>query len=45
LAAQAGSVRPDIDIDGMRNLAAFWFAKSEQARNNMPFLSNVRTVR
>ena len=45
LAAQAGSVRPDIDVDGMRNIAAFWFAKSEQARNDMPFLSNVRTVR
>ena len=45
LAAQAGSVRPDIDIDGMRNLAAFWFAKSEQARNDMPFLTNVRTIR
>ena len=45
LSAQAGSVRPDIDTDGMRNLAAFWFAKSEQARNNLPFLTNVRTVR
>ena len=45
LAAQAGSVRPDIDVDGMRNIAAFWFAKSEQARNALPFLTNVRTVR
>mgnify|MGYP001161013565 FL=1 len=45
LAAQAGSTRNDVDIEGLRNLAAFWFAKSEQARNNMPFLSNVRTVR
>ncbi len=45
LAAQAGSVRPDIDVDGMRNIAGFWFAKSEQARNALPFLTNVRTVR
>ena len=45
LAAQAGSLRPDIDVDGMRNIAGFWFAKSEQARNALPFLTNVRTVR
>jgi len=45
LAAQAGSVRPDIDVDAMRNIAGFWFAKSEQARNALPFLTNVRTVR
>ena len=45
LAAQAGSTRTDVDIEGMRNLAAFWFAKSEQARNDMPFLTNVRTIR
>ena len=45
LTAQAGSTRSDTDIEAMRNLAAFWFAKSEQARNDMPFLTNVRTVR
>ena len=45
LTAQAGSTRNDVDIDSMRNLAAFWFAKSEQARNDMPFLTNVRTIR
>ena len=45
LAAQAGSTRNDVDIEGLRNLAAFWFAKSEQARNDMPFLTNVRTIR
>ena len=41
LSAQAGSLRPDADIDSMRNLAAFWFAKSEQAKNDLPFLTNV----
>ena len=45
LSAQAGSLRPDADIDSMRNLAAFWFAKSEQAKNDLPFLTNVRLVR
>ena len=45
LMAQAGSLRPDADIDSMRNLAAFWFAKSEQAKNDFPFLTNVRLVR
>ena len=45
LMAQAGSLRPDADIDSMRNLAAFWFAKSEQAKNDLPFLTNVRLVR
>ena len=45
LTAQAGSTRNDVDIDSMRDLAAFWFAKSEQARNDMPFLTNVRTIR
>ena len=45
LSAQAGSLRPDADIDSMRNLAAFWFAKSEQAKNDLPFLTNARLVR
>ena len=45
LSAPAGSLRPDADIDSMRNLAAFWFAKSEQAKNDLPFLTNVRLVR
>ena len=45
VASQAGSTRNDVDIEGLRNLAAFWFAKSEQARNDMPFLTNVRTIR
>ena len=45
LSAQAGSLRPDADIDSMRNLAAFWFAKSEQAKNDLPFLTYVRLVR
>ena len=45
LTAQAGSTRNDIDTDGMRNLAGFWQGKAEQARNSLPFLSNVRTVR
>ena len=45
LSAQAGSIRTDADIDAMRNIAGFWFAKSEQARNNLPFLTNLRTVR
>jgi len=45
LAAQAGSTRNDIDTDGMRNLAGFWHGKAEQARNALPFLTNVRTVR
>ena len=45
LSAQAGSLRPDADIDSMRNLAAFWFAKSEQAKNDLPFLTNMRLVR
>ena len=45
LAAQAGSTRNDVDIEGLRNLAAFWFAKSEQAKNDLPLLTNVRLVR
>ena len=45
LSAQAGSLRSDADIDAMRNLAAFWFAKSEQAKNDLPLLTNVRLVR
>tara|TARA_R110002020_G_scaffold5981_3_gene24831 strand:- start:1048 stop:2313 length:1266 start_codon:yes stop_codon:yes gene_type:complete len=45
LSAQAGSLRSDADIDAMRNLAAFWFAKSEQAKNDLPFLTNARLVR
>ena len=45
LSAQAGLLRPDADIDSMRNLAAFWFAKSEQAKNDLPFLTNARLVR
>mgnify|MGYP003628514678 CR=1 FL=1 len=45
LAAQAGSSRTDMDMDAMRNIAAFWFAKTEQARYSLPFLTNVRTVR
>ncbi len=45
LAAQAGSTRTDMDMDAMRNIAAFWFTKTEQARYSLPFLTNVRTVR
>ena len=45
LTAQAGSTRNDIDTDGMRTLAGFWHNKAEQARNSLPFLTNVRTVR
>ena len=45
LVAQAGSTRNDIDTDGMRTLAGFWHNKAEQARNSLPFLTNVRTVR
>ena len=45
LSAQAGSVRTDMDMDAMRNIAAFWFTKTEQARYSLPFLINVRTVR
>jgi hypothetical protein len=45
LAAQAGSVRQDIDTDGMRTLAGFWHNKASEARNSLPFLTNVRTVR
>ena len=45
LAAQAGSIRQDIDTDGMRTLAGFWHNKASEARNSLPFLTNVRTVR
>ena len=45
LAAQAGSTRTDMDMDAMRNIAAFWFTKTEQARYSLPFLTKVRTVR
>ena len=45
LAAQAGSSRTDMDMDAMRNMASFWFAKSEQARHSLPLLKNVRLVR
>ena len=45
LAAQAGSTRQDIDTDGMRTLAGFWHNKAAEARNALPFLTNVRTVR
>ena len=45
LSAQAGSTRTDMDMDAMRNIAAFWFTKTEQARYSLPFLINVRTVR
>ena len=45
LSAQAGSVRTDMDMDAMRNIAAFWFTKTEQARYSLPFLTNVRLVR
>ena len=45
LAAQAGSTRTDMDMESMRNLASFWFAKSEQARHSLPLLKNVRLVR
>ena len=45
LAAQAGSVRQELDTDGMRTLSGFWHNKAAEARNAMPFLTNVRTVR
>ena len=45
LTAQAGSTRSDIDTDGMRTLAGFWHNKAAEARNSLPFLTNVRTVR
>jgi hypothetical protein len=45
LAAQAGSTRSDIDTDGMRTLAGFWHNKASEARNALPFLTSVRTVR
>ena len=45
LAAQAGSIRQDIDTDGMRTLAGFWHNKASEARNALPFLTSVRTVR
>ena len=45
LAAQAGSIRQELDTDGMRTLAGFWHNKAAEARNAMPFLTNVRMVR
>ena len=45
LAAQAGSIRQELDTDGMRTLAGFWHNKASEARNALPFLSNVRMVR
>jgi len=45
LTAQAGSIRNDIDTDGMRTLAGFWHNKAAESRNALPFLTNVRTVR
>ena len=45
LTAQAGSTRAELDTDGMRTLAGFWHNKAAEARNSLPFLTNVRTVR
>ena len=45
LTAQAGSIRNDIDTDGMRTLAGFWHNKAAESRNALPFLTNVRLVR
>jgi len=45
LAAQAGSIRQELDTDGMRTLAGFWHNKAAEARNALPFLTNVRLVR
>ena len=45
LTAQAGSTRAELDTDGMRTLSGFWHNKAAEARNALPFLTNVRTVR
>ena len=45
LAAQAGSVRQELDTDGMRTLSGFWHNKAAEARNALPFLTNVRQVK
>ena len=45
LTAQAGSTRAELDTDGMRTLAGFWHNKAAEARNSLPFLTNVRQVR
>jgi hypothetical protein len=45
LAAQAGSIRQELDTDGMRTLAGFWHNKAAEARNALPFLTNARMVR
>ena len=45
LTAQAGSTRAELDTDGMRTMAGFWHNKAAEARNALPFLTNVRQVR
>lgn len=45
LTAQAGSTKTELDTEGMRTLSGFWHNKAAEARNSLPFLTNVRLVR